>query len=174
MTSKIKKLIYILLVLIMCAGVLCACNDDDYRNPRNGEPIGGEFYTIDKAYENGWLSKGDLRNIAYYLNRESQDKDFKPAPKNPENLSEILKLIIREDGAIYYRNNGSYPEAVANDICITGYFGKYSDMYAMTLGVVYDAVPDVMTTKYVDGIKFVYPYPDIVLLWKQTETEVDV
>lgn len=169
MTNKLKKLIYVGVVLIVCVGILCACNDDDFRNPRNGEPEAGEFYTIDEAYENGWLSKGELRSIAYYLNSESQGKNFEPIPKNPEALSEELDLAIREDIARTYRDNGSYPEAIADDISISKYFGKYGDMYAFTYGAIYFDSPAAITTKYVDGIKFIYPQSDTVMLWKQRE-----
>ena len=62
--SKIRKSLIVGVVLIMCVGILCACNNgDDFRNPINGEPEAGEFYTLQEAFDNGWLSRGDLRNI---------------------------------------------------------------------------------------------------------------
>ena len=96
MKSILKKLciIGVLSVLIMCAVLLCACNMRDYRNPRNGEPESGVCYSLQTAYENGWLSKVDLQNIAYYHNvplydpfGESLIKGFKPTLRTPEALS---------------------------------------------------------------------------------------
>ena len=68
MIKRLTKLICVVLALVTCAGIMCACNknDDDFRNPRNGEPEAGEFYTLQQAYDNGWLSKFDLLNIAYH------------------------------------------------------------------------------------------------------------
>ncbi len=53
--SKIRKSLIVGVVLIMCVGILCACNNgDDFRNPINGEPKAGEFYTLQEAFDNGW------------------------------------------------------------------------------------------------------------------------
>ncbi|MDE6075037.1 MAG: hypothetical protein K2G26_01215, partial [Clostridia bacterium] len=55
--------------------------------------ISGEFYTLQEAYDNGYLTLEDLLSIAYYHNggitgnEELISLDFTPKQKNPECIS---------------------------------------------------------------------------------------
>ena len=170
MIKKLTKLISMGVVLIMCVGILCACNknDDDFRNPRNGEPQAGEFYTLQQAYDNGWLSKGDLRNIAYYWGGSGQRKGFKPTPKDPEELSAETELAIKEDRAHRLREQGT-ENAVADGVRITNYFGSYDGLVAVLIYDNYSGGADVIVEKYVGGVKFMYPNSNQILVWAQRE-----
>lgn len=167
MTTKIKKLICVAVVLIISVGILCACNDDDFRNPRNGEPEAGEFYTLQEAYDNGWLSKGDLRNIAYYYGGDGQRKGFEPTPKNPEELSEETELAIRADWA--ERNGGENANDNVWQISRLKYCGTYD---GLTIVYIHSGAicAQIVGEQKIGGIKFVYPVAaHIIYVWKATE-----
>ena len=126
----IGKILCLALVLVFGLGILCACdNDDKFRNPKNGEPTSGEFYYLEYAYDHGWLSKGDLRNIAYHYAGDAQKKGFKPTPITP--LSPETELAIKE--ARLQETLPSHPDAVIDDFEIQGYFGTYSGFVAIFL-----------------------------------------
>ena len=170
MRKKLTKLICLGIVLVMCVGILCACNknDDNFRNPRNGEPQAGEFYTLQRAYDNGWLSKGDLRNIAYYLRGDGQRKGFKPTPKTPETLSAETELAIKEDRANRLREQGT-ENAVADGVDITNYFGSYDGLVAIFVYDAYSGYADAIVNKTVGGVKFKYYDSNQILVWAQRE-----
>ena len=169
MRKASTKLICLTIVLIMCAGILCACNnDDDFRNARNGEPEAGEFYTLQEAYDNGWLSKGDLRNIAYYLSGSGQRKGFKPTPKDPEELSAATELAVKEDWAKYLREKGT-ENAVADGVMIKNYFGTYDGLVAVFVYDSYSGYSCAMVEKSVGGVKYTYYDSNQILVWAQRE-----
>ena len=168
MRTNLIKVICLCVVIIMCVSIFCACNnDDDYRNPRNGEPEAGEFYTLQEAYDNGWLSKGDLRNIAYYYAGDGQRKGFKPTPKNPETLSAETELAIKEDWAqkLKSNNDNMLPDWVSEDLenlIIKGYYGTFNGLVAIMKQEIYFTY---IKEIYVGGIKFEFP-SNVIEIWK--------
>ena len=165
--SKIRKSLIVGVVLIMCVGILCACNNgDDFRNPINGEPKAGEFYTLQEAFDNGWLSRGDLRNIAYHRTGDGQKKGFKPTPKNPEVLSAETELAIKEAYAANLRERGIL-EAVADGVGVNNYFGIYNDLVTVFIYDKYSGYADVILNQTIGGIKFTYNNSNEIIVWKQ-------
>ncbi|MDE5600872.1 MAG: hypothetical protein K2J16_00035 [Clostridia bacterium] len=163
----ISRILCLGFVLIMTLGILCACNkEDNFRNPQNGEPTLGEFYDLQTAYDNGWISKDDLRNLAYYLTGDAQKEGFEPAPRIPETLSPETEFAIKETHAKSLRDG--YPEAIASDVRIEAYYGTYNGFVAVIISAKYYAFPAVIHDETIDGIKFRYPYPNTIRLWKQT------
>ena len=157
------KMICLGVVLVMALGILCACDkDDNYRNPKNGEPIQGEFYGLQEAYDNGWISVGDLRNIAYHYAGDAQKKGFKPTPITP--LSPETELAIKESRLQEIIER--YPDTVADDIKIDGYFGTYNGFVAIFLSGDYLYYAAVVKKVNTGGIEFVYPNSREILVWK--------
>ena len=168
MKKNLIKLICLCLALVTCVGILCACNknDDSFRNPRNDEPEAGEFYTLQQAYDNGWLSKGDLRNIAYHKTGDGQRKGFTPTPKAPETLSAETELAIKEDRANRLREQGT-ENAVADGVYITNYFGSYDGLVAIFVYDAYSGYACAIVNKTVGGVKFKYYDSNQILVWAQ-------
>jgi len=170
---KIKIIAAILAVVLLSAGlavVMTACDNDDdsYRKPLNGEPEAGKFYSLQTAYDNGWISRGDLRNIEYHRTGDAQKKGFVATPKNPEVLSEETKLAIRESYAKSLREQ-DIAEAVADGVLIVGYFGIYDGFIALKIDSEYFGNPDVVYEETIGGIRFVYGNANTITLWKITE-----
>ena len=162
-----KNIIYIVLIIILCFFTMCSCNyDDDFRNPINGEPEAGEFYTLQEAFDNGWLSRGDLRNIAYHRTGDGQKKGFKPTPKNPAVLSAETELAIKEAYAANLRERGIL-EAVADGVGVNNYFGIYNDLVTVFIYDKYSGYADVILNQTIGGIKFTYNNSNEIMVWKQ-------
>ena len=115
-------------VLLSVASAFCfifvfsGCKDEEIK-------VSGEFYTLKEAYDNGWLVKSDVRNIAFYYYKfyKMEDPNDDIIPIDPQELSEKmqkeLKLAYLEridviDGTIdkvdIYMNYGIY----GNDIVV--------------------------------------------------------
>ena len=158
----ISKIICLGVVLVMALGIFCACDkDDNFRNPKNGEPTSGEFYSLQTAYDNGWISKGDLRNIAYYYAGDAQKKGFKPTPITPESLSAETELAIKESFLQFWGKED------ISLIVIRDYYGEYNGFIAM---IIYYSGPHnpVACKETVGGISFEYSTPiTTIQLWRK-------
>ena len=133
----------------------------------------GTLYTLQEAYDNGYLTREDLLNIAYYNGdqerNESALQNFEPTPIGE--LSEEISLKIREYVAERYRNDGSEPAATAENIFIKNYLGCYNGYYAVRFTDNLFQYPEwVMDpddyVQEVSGIKFCYYKTSMIFLWK--------
>ncbi|MCM1393409.1 MAG: hypothetical protein NC179_00725 [[Eubacterium] siraeum] len=120
----------------MSVGILCACNnDDDFRNPRNGEPEAGAFYTLQQAYDNGWLSKNQLKSISYYHAEFERDTkmfgNYKPLPLNPNTLSNEVETNIKQ--AYLLNLQELISDGEIDGIHIRRYYGTYNNLVAVTI-----------------------------------------
>ena len=85
----------------------------------------GEFYSLQEAYDNGYLTKEDLENIAYYNNNKLLTY--------PETIDETVAALIKEDAANIRRNQDKLPilDAKAEDFEILKYYGTYNGCYVV-------------------------------------------
>src|SRR5690606_28533535 len=82
------------------------------------------------AFENQFLTKGDLESIAHYLH--TSESYLEPLDNHIEKAIEetrVLELLS------YTFENGTkrYPNANIEEVEIVGYYGKYEDCYAVML-----------------------------------------
>ena len=60
--KRVKILTVILALAALCMGMLSGCD-----NGKDNLEIGdGPFYTLEQAYETGWLTKDDIMEVCYY------------------------------------------------------------------------------------------------------------
>lgn len=112
--KKINGLLFILILIILMSSMLNGCNATN-----------GQLYTLNEAYDNGWISQDDLKNISYYWNNESSDSSFIPIPITPSELDPKMDKKIRK---AYLQNfNRKFGEAKLNNIHIYNYYGTYGD-----------------------------------------------
>ena len=186
-----KKLICLLLTLLMSVGCLCACRDyesdthspeqpqqpprtDEDTEPTQKEetPPPGEFYSLEKAYEKGLITKNDLMNIAYYQNGNKlfeEVENFTPSPKNPETLSEETENAIKETLVYITNQNNSNTKATKNDFKIFKYYGTYNDIVVIMISSIYANHMDVVSYENIDGITFFYGNTNSITLWKSNK-----
>lgn len=118
--------------------------------------ITGVFYTMEEAYEAGYLTREDLTNIAYYHN------EWVPYPETLDNsIAEAIKKTRAED------LRKDVPEAKAEDIQIIKYYGEYNGNYAVMVDNPYGEYPAVIVDEWetVGGVKFHYRGFNRIVVW---------
>jgi len=99
----------------------------------------GHFYSLQEAYDNGWITRTHLLDIAYFSNDSvvfdvnSNIIEHTPLPKNPEFLDDKTALRIRQDFFVRTMEanlieNGNY---TIDDVNITQYVGIYNGFIAI-------------------------------------------
>ena len=136
----------------------------------------GVFYSLESAYEEGWLTKEDLLSIAYYnqgtnYNEDKMTEDYQPIPKYPEILSAETEWKIKETRAIYRRNHAQNPrpEASAEDVEIIKYYGTYHGMTVVKLTEKGYAYLQIIEFGGAGGVKIFYNNSNRITVWKELE-----
>lgn len=137
----------------------------------------GTFYTLEEAYEAGFLTRDDLMSIAYYHNggREHNesimDEEYAPKPRVPQELSEEMSSKIRNTAAYDYRNDEfmNAPEAVADDFQIIEYCGTYNDCVAIMMTDNYTGYTGALRTDVIAEISFSYNDGNEIKIWRENQ-----
>ena len=160
-----KKLLAILFAaLLLVAGVLgmAGCGPKTY----------GTFYTLQEAYDNGYLTREDLMSIAYYqnggrrYNESIMPEDYAPIPKDPEEPSESTSLRIRSTAAADW--NAEYPDddATAEDFWIDYYYGTYGNCVAVMMRDNLSGTTGVVWIGIVADVSFSYNSGKEIRVWR--------
>ena len=132
----IKKLLSTCAALVMGLCLFCGCGQ---KPPPQIEDK--PFYTLEEAYDYGWLSKNDLKSIANKINnRESID------------LDELDGEVLTEIKTAYALLRDTESDEVG-----VAYYGNFKSYYAVDVFVKGDGASDVITKVYVGGGVFIYP-----------------
>lgn len=136
------------------------------------EPF-GKIFSLEEAYEKGFLSVNDLKSIAYYQNggrkgnEDVLDVDYVPNLK--DTLNAKTAKLIKETVAFDYRNLDKMPilEAKAEDITIVNYYGTYSFYAAVMLTDCFSMYSDTETTMTIANIRFYFNNSNNISIWKK-------
>ena len=160
-----KKLLAMLLAaLLLGVGALglAGCGPKTY----------GTFYTLQEAYDNGYLTRENLMSIAYYknggrrYNESIMPEDYAPIPKDPEELSESTSLRIRSTAAADW--NAEYPDddATAEDFWIDYYYGTYGNCVAVMMRDNLSGTTGVVWIGIVADVSFSYNSGKEIRVWR--------
>lgn len=116
----------------------------------------GTLYSLQEAYEYGFLTKEDLEQIAYYNN-----KNEKPEKELDPKIEQKIKEALAEERT---KNDWNYDfygrPAQAEDFEIEKYYGEYRGCYAfrkLDKTVSYPAYP-FMEWVEIGGVEFCFGY----------------
>ena len=98
--KKSALLLCVLMSVISLGGMLCGCNKDE-----------GKLYTLEQAYEQGWLNVEDLQQIADCWNG-------KTAVQNLDVLSEKSKESIKNAFKKKFNSQKKYPNITTDEVKI--------------------------------------------------------
>ncbi len=134
----------------LAAAVLFAVMFTSCAPPKQYSESVGELSSLEEAYENGWLTKDDLQEIADLHNANAQCA---------EQLEEDIAELIKKEAAWKLKNDEENPiaEAKAEDFTILKYYGVYhQDCYVVMLDEPYFEFPavDVDEWKEIGGVRF--------------------
>ena len=125
----------------------------------------GAFYSLQEAYDAGYITRADLEEIA---ERQNNGRFV-----SKEELDEQTGQLICEDEAERLRNLEKHPipEAVASGVWIVHYYGVYQgESYAIMLENRYDgAFPtvEIPQREHIDGVDILYIDPRRIKIWKK-------
>jgi hypothetical protein len=153
-----KKLIVIAVVATMLFGIfgIAGCMpEEDEIVPK------GTFYSLQEAYDDGLLTVENLQSIADYHNN---------GISYPEELDDFVSESVKMAWAESLRTNETYPrpEANAEEIVITKYYGTYNNCIVIILDYGTHAEISIPVTDTVGGVSFNYGHPRYsIVCWKQ-------
>ncbi len=157
MKNKLTKIFMLIctFILLLCFSLgVVACNEPEKE---------GKFYSLEKAYEDGLITREDLLNIAYYHgdaehNPDELNDSF--IPKELGELDEQTSLKIRTDLAELFNEMDSSTEKVyADNFEITNYLGTYNGcvvFYYEADFLDFDTVIAQREEKNIDGVIISY------------------
>lgn len=164
--KKMLKLLFPLFLSATIIGGLAGCKE---KLPT------GSFYTLQEAYEKGWLTKEDLMNIAYYhnggckYNEGIMSKIYEPVPKIPAKLSEDTERKIKSTAAKEYREVYHITDAVEDGFTIVSYYGTYNTCVAVMLRNAYSGEAGSIWTDLIAGVNFYYSGGKTIKIWRDAE-----
>ena len=125
----------------------------------------GAFYTLEEAYEAGFLTREDLMSIAYY-HQGSEDETFSPIPLCPETLGKETERGIKETHLASIREE--FPTADLDDVHILEYYGTYGDCVAVHVRDDYRVI-DVLEIPQAEigGVVFYHLTVPGLMIWRQ-------
>ena len=146
--SMIKKIIILGVALFMCIGIFSGCSNSY-----------GEFYTLQKAYDEGLLTVADLQTITTHRTDGTSARGILRA----EIVSEIKELA-----AINARKNEKIEAAKAEDFQIEKYYGTYNGSIVIMLNHPYYDYPAVIldVNETIAGVVFHYSDPSRIIVWR--------
>lgn len=140
-----KKFILGLVLVLLFSALCTGCNAP------------GAFYSLDEAYDNGWLTQENLKNIAYYYNSYSApdlepDDTFIPEPIDPNQLD---NQKIRKMKRRYSKHSIKDVRIPLRFITVVKYYGTYNECDVVWITdsyVLYDLLFE--EEKQIGGVKF--------------------
>ncbi len=132
----VKKLMSIGAAAVMGACLFCGCGDD---------VPAGEFYSLQEAYDNGWLTREDLLSVAYYQNHSWGEEQV----EYPQKLDLDTEKDLIE---VYAKKKNMNTE----DVRIFSYYGTYNGSYVIDIGHRDGIVTGVVWTETVGGVEINY------------------
>ena len=164
MKKGIKNLSIVLSAIALCCG-MAGCTPEQ----RYSVSV-GHFYSLEEAYENGWLTQDDLNNIAYYYHTrhgetEHVDESFAPTPKTPETLSEDTQNKIKRT---YLDEVAMAPDGTFDRIEIRQYYGTYNGCVVVGIQSDYVLIDPLLYPEHAIGEVIFYDYvPSAIDVWRE-------
>ena len=164
--KKILSILCTAIVTVLLCGGIAGCASQTY----------GTFYTLEEAYEAGFLARDDLMSIAYYhnggreYNESIMNEEYAPIEKVPEVLDAKISREIKETAAQESRTQeqSSSVEVKAEDFELLGYYGKYNDCFAITIRNIHEETTAeiVNYVTEIDGVKIHYTWHYTIVIYR--------
>ncbi len=110
----------------------------------------GEFFSLQNAYDKGWISSENLQSVAELYNAKNTAEN---------NLPEVISTAIKNDYAVKINTSA---DNVSYD-----FYGEYNGCIAVMMFSSTEEFPDVMTDVTVGEVTIHYTDGNKILIWKQ-------
>lgn len=135
----------------------------------------GSFYSLEEAYENGWLTRDDILSIAYYYNQgtegneELMGESYAPEPMVPETLDEERVNQIKRT---YLNEVIAMPEGTFEHVIIRAYYGTYHENIVIHITDDYHGYDYVFEPEYeIGGVRFYHYAGAFLRVWRADATD---
>lgn len=122
----------------------------------------GSLYWLGTAYENGYLTAEDIKNIAY-LHCGDESTDYTPKPLVPNELTPVQEAVIAR--AYIDMLNIVLSPSDAEGICIEKYYGTYNGSIAVMMGGMLHL--EVVGNETIAGTEITYGNSNRIIVWKE-------
>ncbi len=139
-----------LFTAVLCSALFCACNKK--------EETRGEIFTLQQAFDNGWITTGELQKIADLHNANSSLEISEIGEKT---IDKIRLTAVNDD-------KKSEPNAKKEDYKILAYYGQYNGCYVIILNHPYAEAPAVIIDEWqtIGDVSFHYIDANKIKIWK--------
>ncbi len=156
MSRRLKLVVLVLVIVLLISSMsilLTSCNEGEQESKDYGT-----FYTLQEAYDLGYIDMQDLKSIAFYVSgsydgtSESLGEDFVPTPMNPEELSDKQWAELEE--AYVEKLKTEFPDIPQSQLGLNNrfrYLGTYNNHIVVRWGQ--GGFPAI-SEFYVEGILF--------------------
>ena len=147
--KKRSALAPIIISLVIVMFSLCGCNN-----------ITGQFFSLEKSYENGLITVEQLQEIANYHN----DGKESPTPLD-DKIANAIKLTAAADTRKYEK----LVEVKASEFKILRYYGNYNNCYVVMIDNPYINYAEVIVDEWVNvgGAQFHITTHESIQVWVQ-------
>lgn len=141
-----KKIITLGVMLIMVLALFTSCSQNN-----NGKVIvEGPFYSLQSAYNQGLLTKKDLKEITKLKNNG-----------NIEKIDEQIENRIKQSYSNYYS------QEKVEEVIIDRYLGTYNGSVAIMIGYKNNEYTSVCWEEKIAGVTFKYSDSQRIYIWKE-------
>ncbi|HZJ89556.1 MAG TPA: hypothetical protein VFD05_02580 [Bacilli bacterium] len=143
-------------------------NSSEPSSAQHSEKETGFLTSLRYAFDHGYVTNDNLVTIASYLNNE-----IRPTIHMP--IADEIAARIKATRAANLRNqrdmygNAVLPHATASDVEIVGYYGNYSDSYAVMLTDIYHDHTEALWSETIDGVTFNYKNGNSIVVWRESD-----
>lgn len=121
--------------------------------------VKGEFYTLQDAYKNGYITREELQSIANRRNSYLTDDSGENATEATDEIAPKIAQAIKKE---YAESRGSRVEEV-----VLNFYGQFGNCAAVDVCLSGDAFATVISEVDIDGVLFVYPEAGReIVIWK--------
>lgn len=141
-----KKIITLGVMLMMVLALFTSCSQNN-----NGKVIvDGSFYSLQSAYNQGLLTKKDLKEITKLKNNG-----------NIEKIDEQIGNRIKQSYSNYYS------QEKVEEVIIDRYLGTYNGSVAIMIGYKNNEYTSVCWEEKIAGVTFKYSDGQRIYIWKE-------
>ena len=148
MKKKILTILALGVMVIMTLGLFAGCGN-----------FAGNFYSLQEAFDNEWLTHEDLQSLSYYYSFKvvdggsNKDEDFVPKPKDPELIDRSTEKAIKQSYLTENKIKKDFPFASIDRIHVE-YFGTYNGYIAVIVSDDYYGYDYLFEDTIIDGVLF--------------------